>query len=144
MLRAARETFEETSPDFGLFRTIGKIPVMESQNGLGWKRPQRLSSSNSLCHGQGTLHLDQAAQSPTQPGPDEGVHSGEEEPRQLPHSLLPSHCCSHCTPLSASPVQPSSSPPLPCVLLLTKGLRLELHHCTDTCSAPVLGPPSPA
>jgi len=42
--------------------------LKESWNSLGWKGPLNISSFQPPGHGQGHLPLDQAAQSPTQPG----------------------------------------------------------------------------
>lgn len=64
--------------------------------------------------------------------------SKEEEPRQT-CSLVPSRCLPYCTPLFASPVQPSRSPPLSCALLLTNGLTVRLQHRTGHLHSTCIG-----
>jgi len=62
-------TWAEAHDIQGESQRTGFLQPEESQNGLGWKRPYRSSSSNHPAMGR-DLPLNQAAQSRIQPGLD--------------------------------------------------------------------------
>ena len=110
---------------FDNFDNFDNHRIIESQNGLGWKRPQGSWISNPPARqGHQPPHLlDQVAQGPIQPGLEHlqgwGIHNLSGQPVPAPHH----YPCKELPPN----IQPKSSlfqlktiPPCPCSPLMSQ------------------------